>query len=84
MADINFVIPISGYTGFAIDSIVNALLSGSSVEDVCTAFQGLSSDDVYADEVGFFYDYLRGLLERYPELLESINALRKDNGVSEI
>lgn len=84
MADINFVIPISGYTGFSIDRIVEALLSGSDVEDVCTAFQGLSGNNADAIEFGFFYDYLRGLLDRYPELLESINTLRKENGVHEI
>lgn len=84
MTSINFVIPISGYTGFSVNHIVDALLSGSSVEDVCTAFQGLSGNNVDTDEFGFFYDYLHGLLQRYPELLESINALRKENGVHEI
>lgn len=84
MTDINFVIPISGYTGFPVDRIVEALLSGSNVDDVCTSFQRLSGDDIYGDEPGFFYDYLRGLLQRYPELLSSVNALRDDNGKNKI
>lgn len=84
MTSINFVIPISGYTGFTVDRIVEALLSGSNVDDVCTSFQRLSGDDTYGDDLGFFYDYLRGLLERYPYVLESVNKLREDNGLGSL
>lgn len=80
--NINFVLPIAGYSGFSVDDIVTAFLSGSSKDDVFSAFQNIKGENKGRND--FFYDYIRGLCVRYPELLESINALRKDNGVSEI
>lgn len=82
MTDINFVIPISRYTGFTVESIVQAFLTGETIKDVCSAFQKLSDND--DAEHGFFYDYISGLFFRHPELLESVNELRKDNGIAEI
>lgn len=82
MTDVNFVIPISGYSGIPVNDIVDALLTGTTVGDVCLAFQSKSGvTEGYAEtEQGFLYDYLYGLLQRYPDLLESVNTLREDNG----
>lgn len=85
MADINFLIPVAGYSGFDIDSVVKAMLSGDSIDDVCSAFQLISRVYVGSDESnGFFYDYLYGLIRRYPYFLNNINNLRSENGMTVI
>ena len=83
-ADINFVIPISGYSGIPVNDIVDAVLTGTTIDDVCLEFQSKSGwTDSYIDaEQGFLYDYLYGLLSRYPELRKSVNALRSESGKS--
>lgn len=86
MTDINFIIPISGYSGLPVNDIVEALLSGSTTHDVCMAFQEKSVDyDGFTEaREGFLYDYLSGLLQRFPDLLESVNKLRLENGKAPI
>lgn len=80
--NINFILPIAGYSGFSVNEIVNAFLSGETRNDIFLAFQRIKNID--DDESGFFYDYIRGLFERYPELVDSVNALRKENMLNEV
>ncbi|EPL5521983.1 hypothetical protein GOY49_018835 [Klebsiella pneumoniae] len=87
MADINFVIPISGYSGIPVNDIVDSLISGETVDDICLTFQSKSNatggDESSEDgKHGFLYDYLHGIFHRYPEFLQSVNALRTDSGAA--
>lgn len=85
MTDINFVVPLAGYTGFSVESIVSSILSGNTIDDICIAFQKISGNEINnTEEHGFFYDYLLGLVERYPELLDNINQLREHEGLTRI
>lgn len=80
MSDISFILPITAYTGFTADSILEAMFSGTSKSDIYTAFQAISGEPSSTDTSGFFYDYIQGMVIRYPELLESINRVRVENG----
>ncbi|WCI99740.1 hypothetical protein [Klebsiella phage BUCT_49532] len=84
MTNIDFIIPISAYSGFSISAITEVMLNGESVRDICLNFQSLSVGNATDGEFGFFYDYLCGLIDRYPDLLESINQLRADNDKSSV
>lgn len=84
--NINFIIPISNYSGYNIDDIVNVFLSAGDINDMCIKFQKLTNNNIEYDDItyAFMYDYLYNNIKRYPELLDNINNLRKDNNLPEI
>ncbi|BEH88370.1 hypothetical protein [Klebsiella phage phiKp_21] len=84
--NINFIIPISNYSGYNIDDIVTVFLTAIDVNDMCEKFQNLTNNEITYDDItyAFMYDYLYNTIKRYPEILENINNLRKDNNLPEI